>query len=431
MSDAISNLGGGGFSTPYLANLANSLNYVAGCIVTLVGGPLINKIGIKGSCMIAALAFPLDGSSFYVSAKYAVNWYLFLAKVITGLTSGFLYVAETAAMLSYPNQDDRGLYLGIWSAMRSSGSVIGGAINFSTNYATSSAGGIAWSTYLIFVGFECTGPLFACLLSPTGRVRRKNGARVPTSGSVTWRGEFRALWRHAQRPKTWLVLVPAFYSFFYGGTMGTYLALHFSVRARALSTLLVPLVTIVLVLLYGRLLDNKRWSTVQRAWLSFLLWAVPQAGCLVWIGVEYATFQDATVALDYARDGRAWAAAYVPYLVLFTTGYWTQLSLYWILGTFSTDAKASARTGGLFRAFETCGQAVSYALNATAGDARTAFYVHCGVLALAIPCMVGLIRLVPETPSEIDPDAGDQPDLVGKVREGTGQEEAGTVVTHA
>lgn len=31
---------------------------------------------------------------------------------------------------------------------------------------------------------------------------------------------------------------PAFYSFFYGGTLGTYLALHFSVRTRALSSLI-------------------------------------------------------------------------------------------------------------------------------------------------------------------------------------------------
>lgn len=37
--------------------------------------------------------------------------------------------------------------------MRNSGSVIGGAINFATNYSSSSAGGISWSTYLIFVGF--------------------------------------------------------------------------------------------------------------------------------------------------------------------------------------------------------------------------------------------------------------------------------------
>jgi uncharacterized membrane protein YjjP (DUF1212 family) len=39
--------------------------------------------------------------------------------------------------------------------------------------------------------------------------------------------------------ETWLIFLPSFYSFFYGGTMGTYLSLHFSVRARALSSLLV------------------------------------------------------------------------------------------------------------------------------------------------------------------------------------------------
>lgn len=36
--------------------------------------------------------------------------------------------------------------------MRNSGSVIGGAINFSTNSSRSLGGGVAWATYLIFVG---------------------------------------------------------------------------------------------------------------------------------------------------------------------------------------------------------------------------------------------------------------------------------------
>lgn len=85
MSDAISNLGGGGLSTPYLANLATSLNYTAGCLLTLFGGPLINKFGIKWSCIIAAVGMPLSGSAYYVCAKYRVNWYLIFAKVITAL----------------------------------------------------------------------------------------------------------------------------------------------------------------------------------------------------------------------------------------------------------------------------------------------------------------------------------------------------------
>lgn len=90
---------------------------------------------------------------------------------------------------------------------------------------------------------------------------------------------------------------------------------------------------------------------------------------------------------------------------MFSTGYWTQLSLYWILGTFSTDVGSSSRTGGLFRAFETAGQAVSYALNSRAGaDPRLPFYVNAGILGTAVPCMLLLLRLVPEQPSATDVD---------------------------
>ncbi|KPM37677.1 hypothetical protein AK830_g8888 [Neonectria ditissima] len=414
MADAISNLGGGGLSSPYLANLANSLNYASGCMVTLIGGPLINKFGIKWSCMIAAVAMPLSGSAYYVNAKYGVDWYLLFSNILGGFTSGFLYVAETTAMLSYPYQNDRGFYLGIWSAMRNSGSVIGGAINFSTNNTQSSAGGIAWSTYLIFVGFACTGVIWAFLLSPTRRVRRRDGSKIPIAGRISWKQEFKALWRHMQHRKTWLVFIPAFYSFFYGGTMGTYLSLHFSVRARSLSSLIVPTITIPAVVAYGKLLDIKRWTQSKRAWLSFTLWVIPQSACFVWIGIEYHKFGKDTAALDYELASKRWAEAYLPYLIIFVTGYWTQLSLYWILGTFSTDVGSSSRTGGLFRAFETAGQAVSYAINSNStSDPRVPFYVNCAVLALAIPCMIFLIRLVPEAPADMDIDAGEDAVIQG------------------
>ncbi|ODN94672.1 membrane protein [Cryptococcus wingfieldii CBS 7118] len=412
MSDAISNLGGGGLSRPYLSNLSNSVNYAASCVVTLVGGPLINKIGIKWSCLIAAIIFPLDGSSYYVSAKYVgKDWYLLFAKILGGFTSGFLYVAETTAMLSYPHVYERGLYLGIWSAMRNSGSVIGGAINFATNYSSDAAGGIAWSTYLIFIGFECTGVIWALLLSATKKVRRSDATRVPYSRDMTWKNEFKALYKHVLNKRTWLVFIPAFYSFFYGGVYGTYLSLHFSVRSRALSSLITPSATILMVTTYGKfVLDNKRWSQRSRGWIAFLMWAIPQMACIIWTGIEYGKFGGQELTLDYATNGRRWAEAYLPYFIIFTTGYWTQLSLYWILGTFTTNVKASSRTGGLFRAFETAGQAVSYAINSNTGDKRIPLYVLSVLWVLAVPCMVGLISLIPERPVEKDDVADDKMD---------------------
>lgn len=81
MSDAITNLGGAGLSTPYLANLATSLNYAVSAVVTLFGGPLINKIGIKYACIVAAIMMPLAGSGYYVQARYKGDSYLLSARV--------------------------------------------------------------------------------------------------------------------------------------------------------------------------------------------------------------------------------------------------------------------------------------------------------------------------------------------------------------
>lgn len=90
---------------------------------------------------------------------------------------------------------------------------------------------------------------------------------------------------------------------------------------------------------------------------------------------------------------------------MFSTGYWCQLSIYWILGTFSTDVGSSSRTGGLFRAFETAGQAVSYAINSKVGsDARIPFYVNAALLVMSSVSMVFLIRLVPAAPASTDID---------------------------
>ncbi|OBT81517.1 hypothetical protein VE02_09755 [Pseudogymnoascus sp. 03VT05] len=372
MSDAISNLGGGGLSTPFLANLATSLNAASGFFVALCGGPLINKLGIRWACVLAGVAMPLAGSGYYVSARWGVDWYLLVSRVVGGVFDGFLYVAETTAMLSYPDQNDRGLFL------------------------------------------ECTGVIWAFMLSPTSKVRHRDGSKAATSTDISWGAEFKALWKHLQNRKTWLMFFPAFYSFFYGGTLGTYLGLHFSVRARALSSLITPTVTIPMVVAYGRLMDQQRWSQMHRAWIGVLIWLIPQVGCFIWIGIEYSKFGTEKAALDYVLNTRQWAEAYLPYLLIFTTGYLTQLSLYWILGTFSTDVKSSARTGGLFRAFETLGQAVSYAINSNAAaDPRVALYVNCGLLVAVVPCLVVLVGMVPERPVGFDVDVDERP-LLGR-----------------
>ncbi|TQS35900.1 hypothetical protein Golomagni_03665 [Golovinomyces magnicellulatus] len=416
LADAITNLGGGGLSSPYLANLVNSFQYISGCLMTLFGGPLINKMGIKKSCVIAAIGMPLVGSSYYSNAQYGIIWYLVVAQMIGGLTSGFLYVAEATAMLSYPQPEDRGFYLGIWSAMRNSGSIFGGAINIAKNYNNSTTGGIAPSTYFIFFLIECTGLVWALNLTPTRLVRRRNGHRIRISPLRSWTQEFVALRLLAQQKKTWVLFIPAFYSFYHGGTLSSYLALHFSIRSRALTSFIAPCVTVPSVVAYGRyLLDLDQWSQRRRAKIAVLIWIVPQMICFTWIGFENRRLGNGIPVLDYyqlkweklltlslipaQRNPGEWTFAVLPFIILFIGGCLTQLSLYWIIGILSENISVTSQLGGLFRAFEMAGQATSYAMNAQKGNGeKISFYLNCFLLLLTVPCMIKLVQMVPHNP---------------------------------
>jgi hypothetical protein len=48
---------------------------------------------------------------------------------------------------------------------------------------------------------ECTGVIWAFLLSPTQRVRRRDGSKIAMSSSISWKQEFSALLKHMKRRK--------------------------------------------------------------------------------------------------------------------------------------------------------------------------------------------------------------------------------------
>jgi hypothetical protein len=103
------------------------------------------------------------------------------------------------------------------------------------------------------------------------------------------------------------------------------------------------------------------------------------------------------------RQTDRWSKAWVPYLIIFVTGYWTQLTLYWILGTFSNEVEVASRAGGVFRAFEVSGQAVSYGLSSSKTiGAVIPLYVNCAILVFSIPSMVLLIGKIPRVALEAD-----------------------------
>ena len=89
----------------------------------------------------------------------------------------------------------------------------------------------------------------------------------------------------------------------------------------------------------------------------------------------------------------------MPYLIIFVSGYWTQLTLYWVLGTLSNKPEVQSRAGGVFRAFEVAGQAISYGINSNKSVGYEAsLYINTALLVLVIPSMIALISKVPLRP---------------------------------
>ncbi|OCF39058.1 hypothetical protein I317_07128 [Kwoniella heveanensis CBS 569] len=398
MSNAISNLGGGGLATPYTANTASATQYSVSAFIAMLGGPIVGTLGIPLCCIIGGIGFPLSGSGFYVNSKYGIQWYLIFAKAMYGITSAFLYVAEAAAMISYPEEHRRGFYISVWVGMRNVGSIIGGAISFGLNIARNGAGGVSVNTYLVFLGFECLGVPAALLLSPTRKVIRDDGFGVPILPKKSWRRELKLLWEHHKQRRT-LMLIPVFALTYFGdGVWGTYMSLHFSVRSRALSTLICSLAAVFVNLAFGKILDTKKWGPRRKAIIAFWVFTIPGLAMLIWVMINLHWFgtQPVSLRLDYAAHPGRWVACWFPNLIYATMSWTSQTLVYWVLGQFASDVTTNARTGGVFRSWETVGQAVSYGINSHVGNKYVPFGIYFGLFVIAMPLFWQVVQTLPE-----------------------------------
>ena len=94
---------------------------------------------------------------------------------ICGVTASAFWIGETTVAILYPQQNDRGLFIGIWQAINKIGSSIAGAITLSLNINDNKGGKIGLSTYIALIAIQC---LLSFLLSSPEKVRRSDNSAV-------------------------------------------------------------------------------------------------------------------------------------------------------------------------------------------------------------------------------------------------------------
>lgn len=72
-----------------------------------------------------------------------------------------------------------------------------------------------------------------------------------------------------------------------------------------------------------------------------------------------------------------------------------QTYIYWLISCFSDDVTANARNGGVFRAIEAAGQAVSYGLNSKVQRVIISISINFFLCMLALPGCIAVIQTVP------------------------------------
>lgn len=135
------------------------------------------------------------------------------------------------------------------------------------------AGSVNNGTYIAFLVLMAIGFVMCWLLVDSKYVKRNDGSRVIVIKNPTWKSEFLGLWETLRSDSYIVLMFPMFLAsnWFYGYHFNAVNLAYFTVRTRALNSLLYWLMQMVGAFVFGQLLDMKCFSRPTRAKINFAL----------------------------------------------------------------------------------------------------------------------------------------------------------------
>ncbi|KAI1455959.1 MFS general substrate transporter [Annulohypoxylon moriforme] len=398
--NAMNSVGAGGQQSPYLIMAGNAILFAIMTFTCLTGSMMANRFGLRNSLVVGTVGYVIYSAALYTNNRYGTEWFVYLGSAACGLSAGVFWATEGAIMLSYPEPEKRGRYLAYWLSYRNSGSILGGIINLAFNYRGRSTGKLDWRTYIVFVVLQCLGPACSFLLTPPEKVVRRNGSRVQLSERIPDFEELKALIRVLLR-KDFLLVLPYFiYVAWELPYISAYLSLYFSVRSRALASLISAVAQVVTTLLFGSFLDWTNISLEKRARYGYIAMMSLIGGCWIWGVIVQNGYTHHKPALDWDDDGfgRGWAL-YIFWQINFSLTYNFG---FWLISFLAREPKETVRYMSVARAAEAAGQCISSGISSTSAPLISALGVSFALWAIAlIPTylvvrQVGVVHFGPE-----------------------------------
>ncbi|PSN62257.1 hypothetical protein BS50DRAFT_561466 [Corynespora cassiicola Philippines] len=357
---AMNSLGAGGAQSPHLVNAANALTFCLMVVSCYFSSAIVHYIGIKGALIFGTLGYAPYAAGLYTNNRFGTEWLVLLGAALCGISAGVFWMAEAAIAIAYPEPWNKGKALGYWLTYRLAGQILGGAINLGLNADRNEAGKVSYTVFLVFIALQAAGPFVGFLLNRPSKVERKDGKKVELSILDNPWFEIKETTRLFFTKRFLLTVLWIGQAVFSEAVFFTYLALWFSVRARALGSFVSGLVAVTCGNLLGNYLDRISIPLKTRARSSFLVIAVLQGAWWTWATVLVTRFRNTQPTYDWSDSsfGHSFAV-----FVLLTAGFqMNYLFLYFFITNLAKNEPEVIRYAALLRGTESAWQAVSYGL---------------------------------------------------------------------
>lgn len=403
--NANSGMGGGGQLDPKAANDANIALYCTFAVFGVAAGGIVNRIGYR-----TAFAIGASGYSLYMGSllSYNINGnsgFVVASGAILGCCAALLWTSQGSLTLAYASEGSKGRYFGIFWVLFNLGGVLGAAVELGISW-DSTTNSVSNSVYIALLCIAACGTFLPALLANPATIVRTDGTRVVPPVHPTWRKEVEGMWHLIKTEKILIGLLPLFFSsnFTYTYEQSTYNGHLFTLRTRALNSLLFWLFQMVGAAIFGVLVDLKRFSRVRRAWGSLLfLLALHMAVWGASYHVQRGFHRDDNFQRIDLKESRyaGYGALYVFQGILDAI---TQNWAYWLMGAISSNPAQLARLVGIYKGVQSAGAASAFAMDSGGtsymNELAATWAVGVAGLVFAAPVVAFRLRKGTEEESE-------------------------------
>lgn len=382
---AISGLGAGGLQTVKTANTSSAILFAVMFVFSPIFGILINKIGVRPVISIGTIGYVFWSAGLYKNSKDGSQALVLAGAAICGVSAAAFWTGEASVAILYPEQNQRGLFIGIWQVINKIGGLIAGAVTLALNIKGNKSGSVGLNTYVGLMVIQCLGFPVSFLLSPPEKVIRKNGTVLkPSITNKTVKEEIKNLFRVLRR-KEIIGLTPIFLSVVWFNTwQSNYITHHFTVRVRALNSLLTALIPGMTDVVAGLLLDTKFFRRSLKVKISWIVTVSLMTAFFIYSRIIQHQFDiNPEEGIDWTGNSR-FSRSFIPFQLFKISGELFFNWIYWVVGTYQFSSEEIPHVSAIIRSFESLGQTFAFVVGTTNDNDMTNLAVSAGAFFLSV-----------------------------------------------